>query len=208
MERSFGIAELLKIFLLPNEIYRNEEISPIFRKIARSLLPCNANQPIDFFLVNVMGLDNLLLELVEEYAATSYGDPLFSQFLLLFLRMDQPSTYRKMIWRELGSPFLNFLQPNSSFYSFVDEKEEKDFVKIYFYPIEIDYELLQIYSATLREKENLQLTNPFLHQILVHHLTLHLFNDFPFKIEQEFALSDWQRKQLLLDISLVSFFLY
>lgn len=80
------------------------------KKEKREVSPATlrAEKPIIKFEKHVgTGFYNFLVDLLGEFTATSFGNPVFAQYIFLFLHLSFPKEYRKLLWNNLqDSPHL------------------------------------------------------------------------------------------------------
>jgi len=170
------VAEISKCFLLPGEVY----LDPVVNSLLHRFLVIVGKEPI----VYEQRVFSLMRDVASEYAATSMGEALFTNYLLVSLQMQQAPEFRKLIW-ELSS-VLKFLHPH---------KSDSD-VNAFLYPIESDSKIIQAIVAMKHNNGNWFVVNDFLHDVAVHHLAGTLFCDFV----NCNTLSPWLRQQTFKQI--------
>lgn len=166
--------ELSKFFLLPGQVYLDSLVSQFLINLLKILT--NENNIILFEDKSF----NFAKDFIEEYSASSCGQPLFTSFLLFFLQTQHPSDFRKLIWDEL-QPLLSLIHPWNDF---------KINESCFLYPLESDVQVLQSIIDAINH--NSIANNDFLKKVAIHHLCSSFFNDFK---ENSTIISPWQKKQ-------------
>lgn len=123
--------------------------------------------------------------LVDQYDACSFGDPLFSNYLLVPLQQIYDVGLRKHVWIE-HSTILKYLrlkpdQVSSSHFHAEIRIEFPSFQLLYglenfFVPLETDLEMIRYYSQILLNETLKRSTQPLLYMIATHHLNAFLFD--------------------------------
>jgi len=104
-------------------------------------------------------------QLLEHYVSDSMGVPVFSQCLLLLLRMNYRAHYRIAIWSEVTTrlSILDWVLP-------LDKKGYK-------FPVETNRHVLTLYQNAIADAAFLNSnTNPLLYEIVIHHLAFYIFD--------------------------------
>lgn len=176
------MAEISKVFLLPGQVYSDDVVSSLLRNIL-----FNLNKEKIIFDDRAFSLTR---EIVTEYSSTSYGNPLFTDFILIYLQMQHSPDFRKIIWNELGS-VLKLVFPSKNFQLSLDA---------FFYPIESDSSVIQ--SIVSSFSNPWYISNFFLRKIAIHHLAGTLFEDFGFDgtLTAIKTLSDWNKQTIYSQI--------
>jgi hypothetical protein len=183
--RGLLYAELVKCYLLPEQVYQNE----VVYKLLEILLPqvLGKNERVLF----PERAYSLLRELVEEYGASSFGNELFSNYLLFFMQMHHPKEFRKLVVREIGTAF-RFFRP-AEYFPWNEE--------FYYSPIETDDELMENYLELLCPEHLTQadVKDSFLLSFATHHIAARLFGDFV-NLSPSEQLSTWKKSQFIASI--------
>lgn len=187
-EKAFGALEVLRVTLLPGQLYMEPTIHSLLTHLRERFSPAPGHSLTFAPLPDSGGLYNLLADAIEEYAASSFGDDLFTSFILLFATMEQPLEFRKVIWRELCH-MLRFLQPAEAVH------QEDEAMRPYLYPLESDKEAISLMIAALRKGSLQEEQNPFLFTIAVHHIAAHCFDGLSGNTEM--YMDAWSVAQLL-----------
>ena len=179
------LSEILKCFLLPDPLRED----PIVRQLVDHCIVLTTQSPLRFTDSNF----SLAKELVVEYAASSFGDELFTEAILLFLQMQHSPDFRKLIWEDLKEN-LALIRPHSASRGGSDEK-------CFLGPREQDSATLQaIVNALVGPSGDVSSwtkKNPFLYRLALHHLNEAFL---PPPTNRPPVLSPWMEKQLFVQL--------
>ncbi|CAF1214756.1 unnamed protein product [Rotaria magnacalcarata] len=136
--------------------------------------------------------------LVDQYEACSFGDVLYSNYLLVPLQQTYDVQLRKHVWIE-HSTILNYLRlkPDQILFS----------LETFFIPYENDPDLIRYYAQVLLNGTIKKTIQPLLYMIAVHHLNVFLYdqtrneqNDLQRNIIKNLQLSSKNDKMLYDEI--------
>jgi len=181
------LMQVAKCFLLPNHVYED----PVIRQLVDRCLVRLTQEPIVFN----ESMFTVAKDLVVEYSSTSFGDPLFTEVMLLFLHMQHLSEFRKLVWDELHlvSQLLRPHGPQARAGVHMDR---------FLYPLETEAGVIQSIVHFLASPPARR--NEFLHRIALHHVSACLFpspvHSHP-EDQMEPVLSNWMKKQILSQLS-------
>ena len=189
-ERGFIFCEVAKCFLIDDEIYKEELIYSTLRAVLLELLPPGGSNRLVFSKKQQSGIKDI----VTEYISTSFGDPLFTDFILFYFQMHHSPDLHSFLWNEIA-PVAHLLKP--SFYPFKFD----DFIA----PVQQNEKILQSMANILGQRKVNRETNEFLHKICLHHLAANLFST---ELDFTPSLSSWHLKNILTSLPQVSFSLF
>jgi len=156
---------LMKVFLLSEDLFLEPVVRVPLEAIFRELTSDKSR--FDFSAMAGPKFFGLLEDLVAQFAAVSFGDPLFSSVLFVFLPMEFPFKVRKLIWTELAA-MLALLE--SAVVPF-----PLGGVHNYLFPTETNSEILDIYVNALIQENVSFGRSPSLYWIAIHHVSSHIF---------------------------------
>ncbi len=147
---------LMQVYLINGDLFLQPTIKDMVGKLLRLYVARNED-----IIVDDLPFEQLLLDLMEQYASNSYGDATFGEIFHVFLQMKiADSKYRLMIWSDLLHTLRSL---ESTPYSSLDG---------YLFPVESNVDLLKVYeSALINEK-----VTKVLQHVTLHHLTHFLFD--------------------------------
>eukprot|EP00026_Physarum_polycephalum_P000376 Phypoly_transcript_00376.p1 GENE.Phypoly_transcript_00376~~Phypoly_transcript_00376.p1 ORF type:complete len:1480 (+),score=208.99 Phypoly_transcript_00376:579-5018(+) len=184
---------LMKVFLLSEDLFLEPPIQHAIMSIFSSLT--NGDTKMDLSLLSGPKFTGFLSDFISQFSAVSYGDAGFASVLFVFLRMEFPDQFRKMIWRDLFE-MLPLLQ-NSTPFPLGKEG--------YLFPIESNDDLLRLYVDALVNEKVTNRRCSTLYWISIHHLSGHIFStaqDFTWT-KQDFLrklIMDTQNQDILFDL--------
>lgn len=105
---------------------------------------------------------------ITQYSGVSFGQPTFSQYVILFLKMYWPSKYRHYIFQELGIQTLKHLHP-----ILPDESQNIQ----YYVPYETNLDVLNEFMILLKMENILEYkeSNPFIFKYIIHDISSNVF---------------------------------
>ena len=110
--------------------------------------------------------------LLQEYAAESYSDPLFTSFILLFLRSDNQVTgsdsLRSVFFSEANTELLE------SMYTRIEDYEENLLIQL-LHPPERDISIIELFTKCLLSRTIVHPRNPVVYWMLVYHVHQFMF---------------------------------
>ena len=163
----FGFSRLATVFLAASDLFLDSDIQNSIRLCLNDLIRNNNKnkKSLVFKNVQIPGIDSfieLYKELVEQYQAVSYGNPLFSQIVLIPLTKGNDQELHSVLWSDhlecLRSMTLksdDLIAP-LTVDSFVDHSENKD--------------IMRAYVKALLTKTVIPKRNPLLFQICIANL--------------------------------------
>ena len=186
-DKGSKILYLSLIFLINENTFLDEKISSVLKSLVETITQKkeeNENQislkihESEHFSKE---MESHITKLVKQYKSVSYGDSLFTRFILFFLEMENPVISRKFVLDELSDliHLINFsdLLVKEKIYPFLE-------------PRETDLDILNIFQRLILDKKVDLSSNPFFYWYVVHHLSCHVFLGDP-KLK-------WSRKNILL----------
>jgi hypothetical protein len=187
-DKASKILYLSLIFLINENTFLDEKISSITKSLVEKIIETKGEEKEEEIGLNLHKSENFLLQmeshltrLVKQYKSVSFGDNLFTRFILFFLEMNNPLIARKFVLDEL-SDLIHLI----SFSDLLVKEKMLPFLE----PKETDLEILNIFQKFILEKKISLLSNPFFYWFIVHHLSFHVFlGDDKLK---------WSRKNILL----------
>ncbi|ORX91086.1 hypothetical protein K493DRAFT_339589 [Basidiobolus meristosporus CBS 931.73] len=102
-------------------------------------------------------------DFINLYVSVSFGNQVFARMVLPPLAMTYPSEYRLALWSE-------YFEMLSTFRNSIEDTPAPNGLSVYFYPIERNFTLLQLYAKALLMRKVTRKHTPFLYWIAVHHL--------------------------------------
>ena len=125
-----------------------------------------------FISILILGVSSNLdfySQLADQFASESYGDLLFSLYLVLLLAMKQPTSYRKMLWTEKSECIkLVRLRP---------EHVAPLHISHWTTPLETDVGVLMAQFRAVMSDEISATSSPFLFQVAMAHLRALMTNE-------------------------------
>ncbi|KAJ3176103.1 RNA polymerase II associated protein 1 [Geranomyces variabilis] len=172
LAEAIRVARLMCVFLVPsstpgNEIFAREEVGTLLDALLRR---CTVNSRDTWDRCNLeqacggrSRFYQFYHSLIEHFAATSFGDPVFARYLLLPLSMRYPVDFRELFWSE-----LNELLPSFGFdpKTVVAARSLRD----YFLPLETNQNVLLLYIRSLADGKVAATRTPFLYLVATHHV--------------------------------------
>ncbi|KAI9203426.1 uncharacterized protein BJ171DRAFT_443338 [Polychytrium aggregatum] len=192
LQNSF--AKLFKVFVLPpmstdgmpsSEIFMSESVSSALDKALDRWcrLSNDASGTDGHDLDKLMGGRGRFYQLyqgvLEQYCASSFGDPVFSRYIVLPLSMLYPADYRILFWQELVEHVPSFPLTISRVPRLAMAPDNSQTGREYLYPIETELAVLSLYAKRLAVGSVSKTRSPFLYWLAVHHLSGFLFSDPP-----------------------------
>lgn len=162
----FGFSRLATVFLAASDLFLDSDIQNSIKICLNDLLGSNKNKKsLVFKNAKIPGIDSFIefyKELVEQYQAVSYGNPLFSQIILVPLSKGNDHELNTVLWSDHMECLRNMTLKEGDLIapltvdSFVDHSANKDVVLAY---------LTALYTKTVIPKRN-----PLLFQICIANL--------------------------------------
>ncbi|KAJ3154049.1 RNA polymerase II associated protein 1 [Geranomyces michiganensis] len=167
------VARLMCVFLVPSstpghEIFARKDVGTLMDTLLRR---CSVNGDDSWHRCNLeqacggrTRFYQLYKSLIEQFAAASFGDPVFARYLLLPLSMRYPVDFRELFWSELYELLPIFAL------------DAKDVVAAgrfadYFEPLETEEQILLLYIRSLADGKVAASTTPFLYEVAAHHVS-------------------------------------
>ncbi|XP_049960500.1 RNA polymerase II-associated protein 1 [Schistocerca serialis cubense] len=156
---------LAKIFMSASDLFLEPRISILLESILREMLQHNSEIDFKSCIPGVSSFYDLYNDLLEQYAAVSYGNKIFGQFIIIPLQQRHGSSLKRLLWSEhvavlrvLGIPIDQLMIP-------LEELLE---------PCEVDPSLLDIYLQSLATGVVQEKWSPVLYRVAVHHVSTYL----------------------------------
>ena len=180
------LARLMCVFLIDGELFLEKDVHNALSVLLRQYCCTSEMQErLDFSspIPGLVSFYDLYSSLVAQFAAVSYGDPLFSSYLLLPLQQRFNPLLRRCLWDEhptvlrvLSLPLQQSPVPVESF----------------LYPVETDPVQLELYMAAIASGSVRPQWCPVLYLIAVHHV-----HSFVFSQRSENTASNILQRKLL-----------
>ncbi|XP_038072867.1 RNA polymerase II-associated protein 1-like [Patiria miniata] len=163
------IARIFCVFLTGSDLFLEDSVRHYLTPLLRIYTQPDYLKLLDFDapVPGVTSFYDLFMELLTQYEAVSFGDPLFAHFVLLPMQQRFSVGIRKALWcehadalRALNLPVSQLILP----------------IENYLYPRETNLELLTIYMSSLINGVVRQPWSPIMYLMALHHLTGFLFS--------------------------------
>jgi hypothetical protein len=161
---------LLCVFLAGNDLFLHDVVHVYMTALLRCYTKPAVLSKINFreSILGVVSFYDLYSAVLYQYAAVSYGDPLFGCFVLLPLQQCFSSEYRRAVWGEHAVVLRSLAIPLEQIPIPVEN---------FLFPHETDMELLNLYSRALFTGQIRKQWSPLMYLVAVHHLNAYLFLD-------------------------------
>ncbi|XP_062503309.1 RNA polymerase II-associated protein 1-like [Corticium candelabrum] len=159
---------LMCVFLSGSDLFLEDTVHIYLTALLRCYARPALLNRIDFSesIPGVSSFYDLYVAMLSQYAAVSYGDPLFGCFLLIPLQQRFSSYLRRAVWGEYSAVLRNLAIPLNQI---------PIPLKHFLYPCETDLELLSLYSTLLFTGGIRRQWSPIMYLVAVHHLSEYLF---------------------------------
>ncbi|PNF36178.1 RNA polymerase II-associated protein 1 [Cryptotermes secundus] len=152
---------LSTVFLAGSDLFLEPEVHHHLSALLHILLRSNSSFDFNEKIPGLTSFYDLYTQLVEQFAAVSYGDELFGHFLLIPLQQRHSPSYRKLVWSEHAA-VLRVLRTRPEQLAVP--------IQAYLEPCETDPSLLICYLHGLATGQVRDLWCPVLYKVAVHHV--------------------------------------
>ncbi|XP_022085938.1 RNA polymerase II-associated protein 1-like [Acanthaster planci] len=162
------IARLFCVFLIGSDLFLEDSVRHYLSPLLRLYTQPDYLKLVDFDVAvpGVSSFYDLFMELLTQYEAVSFGDPLFAHFVLLPMQQRFSVGIRKALWcehadalRALNLPVAQLILPIENF----------------LHPQETNLELLKIYLSSIIKGAVKSTWSPIMYVVALHHLNGFLF---------------------------------
>ncbi|UJR33978.1 hypothetical protein I4U23_021394 [Adineta vaga] len=169
LNKTTRFAMIAGIYLLGSEIFLDKNVADYLVAFLNCFNEQNLLQKLQTrnHIQSLMTFFDFYRTLVDQYEACSFGDILFSNYLVVPLQQIYDVQLRKHVWIE-HSTILKYvrLKPEQVLFS----------IETFFLPYENDLEMIQYYTQILLNGTIKKSIQTFLYMIAVHHLNGFLFD--------------------------------
>ncbi|BFZ12428.1 hypothetical protein BsWGS_15467 [Bradybaena similaris] len=192
------LTRVMCAFIAGNDLFLEKPVNHYLAGLLRVFATQKHLDKLDFEerVPGITSFYDLYQEFLEHYEAVSFGDPVFTQYVLLPLQQTHSSLLRKAVWgerrrllRTLRVSFTEMLIP----------------LQCYLQPEEQDLELLQLYLSALITKGVQPVWSPVMYLIAVHHVNRFIYISHD---DGNGAVRSHMWRQILADESKVSDVIY
>ncbi|XP_069684803.1 RNA polymerase II-associated protein 1-like isoform X1 [Periplaneta americana] len=152
---------LSTVFLAGNDLFLEPEVHHHLDTLLRILLRNNSNLNFNEKIPGFTSFYDLYTQLVEQFAAVSYGDELFGHFVMIPLQQRHSPSYRKLVWSEQAAILRVLRTP---------PHQLAVPLQAYLEPYEMDPSLLMCYLNGLATGQVREIWCPVLYKVAVHHV--------------------------------------
>ncbi|XP_065056434.1 RNA polymerase II-associated protein 1-like isoform X1 [Rhopilema esculentum] len=190
IDQSFKLVRILCIFMIGNDAFLEPPVHHLLAALARIYTKPENLDKLCFEkrFPGISSFYDLFTSLLVQFSGTSFGDPLFSNFLLIPLPQRFDVKYRKSLWGENCETLRIFSLPIKSvtipLSNFLDPLEEEEgMIQLY---------LKSIASGLIRPS-----WCPFFYLLAIHHLSSYIFSESE-SGNADFSNLKIEKKRLLL----------
>lgn len=160
---------LASAFLTGNDLFLDFKVQRYLLAVLRLLLSLHPSFDLDYKdWPDLPSFVDFYTELVEHYAGVSYGDKLFSNFVLVPAQTRYDVYYRRFFFGEnLEAVRITSLRANESLVP----------VQNFLDPLDKDDTVLSVYFRCIRSGEVNSERNPLLHRMAVHHIASYVHSE-------------------------------
>ncbi|KAK9766148.1 hypothetical protein K7432_004986 [Basidiobolus ranarum] len=170
-----GVRKIMKIFSINyrvngEDLFLMDEVEhlldTLYNKYIAEFIKLGDQTPFDLEEASDSGIPfyQFYQDFLNLYVSVSFGNQVFARMVLPPLAMNYPSEYRLALWSEYFEMLSTFRIP-------LNDAPAPNGLKGYFYPVERNFTLLQLYIRALLTRKVTKQHTPFLYWIAVHHLS-------------------------------------
>ncbi|XP_065833777.1 RNA polymerase II-associated protein 1-like isoform X2 [Oscarella lobularis] len=189
------LSRTMCVFLTGSDVFLDSVVRSYLSQLFCIYTRPSSRPLLDFDnpIPGIQSFYDLYIALLTQYAAVSYGDPLFASFVILPLQRRFSCHFKRALWTEHVAVISNMRMPLTQILLSLDE---------FLYPTETDQDMLNLYVSGLMTA-SVTRTSPFFYLLAVHHTNSYFFCEKPQDIRhhrQFLCLALGIKNQTLLDI--------